>query len=802
MIKDTGKFGISAIFRFVQAIALLACSAHAQQPLLQITSPAAGAFVAEGQTLTITVSANPTVQNIFVMTQSPLPEVQPTSSATQFTLTLPTNLTPGVYQIGAIGSNSSGDVESAPVLIDVERQDAPVSITVSPTTAKLFGVGSQQPLQIFGTYADGTNLFLSNSTLTQLVSSNTPVATVTGATPSSPNIATIIAVGTGQSTTGQSTITVSTYAYGATTPSASATVTATVVLPPPGPAPMITSVTPTTGVPGVTQVTVNGSNFGDGEYQGYVELGSLSATTITSWTPNQIVATVPAGSMSGVVEVKQNGIASNDIPFTTVTPTITGVSPTSGSTGALVTISGSNFGASQGTNSMVLFNHTEATPRSWSASSIVAPVPAGATTGNILVNVNGTPSNAVSFTTTPAITSVQPTTAEANEPITINGSNFGYQDANTVALNGTSVIPNSWGASAITLNVPSGIANGSVATVVTVNGFPSNSFNFTVTSPAPPANLTATAASSTQVNLSWTPSTAGGLQYYVISRGTSSGSLTPLVNTGPTTTSYLDTTASPTTTYYYVVQAVDAYTASAPSNEASATTYATTPPYCPTQASTIAANFNGTAIGSGDYLWFTSVLKPSGLGSNPVTIFVRNSAITFTANGTNYSVPVPDANIVFSPSTTTATTSFNASSDLWQTTVPSSGLAGNTVLDPTEFLPSGGLPGGIKNVTWTAGFATDTSGVTLNWQWSAAVYTSFSNNYSSLGVKPVDDNKASQYQNSDHAGTPESYKSYVTGGAMGGGGSNYTGSNSGTASVTPNVVSGCQSSGGGGTGSS
>lgn len=793
MIKDTDKFGISALLHFVPAIALLACFAHAQQTLLQITSPASGAFVAEGQTLTITVSADPSVQNVWVMTEAPLPEVQATSSATQFTLTLPTNITPGVYQIGAVGSNSSGDVGSASVLIDVERQDAPVSIIVNPTSTKLFGVGSQQPLQIFGTYADGTKLFLSNSTLTQLVSSNTPVATVTGATPSSPNIATITAAGAGQST-----ITVSTYAYGATTASASATVTATVILPPPGPAPVITSVTPTTGVPGVTQVTVNGSNFGYGEYQGYVELGSLSATTITSWTPNQIIATVPAGSTSGVVEVKQNGIASNDIPFTTVSPTITAVSPKSGSTGTVVTISGTNFGASQGSNSMVLFNHAEATPSSWSASSIVAPVPAGATTGNILVNVNGTPSNAVSFTATPAITSVQPATAEANEPITINGSNFGYQDANTVTLNGTSVTPNSWGASAITLNVPSGIANGSVATVVTVNGFPSNSFNFTVTSPAPPANLTATPASSTQINLSWTPSTASGLQSYVISRGTSSGSLSLLANPGPTTTSYLDTTASPSTTYYYVVQAADAYTTSAPSNEASATTYATTPPYCPTQASTIAANFNGTAIGSGDYLWFTSVLKPSGLGSNPVTIFVRNSAITFTANGTNYSVPVPDANIVFSPSTTTATTSFNASSDLWQTTVPSSGLAGNTLLDPTEFLPSGGLPGGIKNVTWTAGFATDTSGVTLNWQWSTAVYTSFSNNYKSLGVKPVDDNKASQYQNSDHAGTPENYKSYVTGGAMGGGGSNYTGSNSGTASVTPNVVSGCQSSGGGG----
>ncbi len=75
----------------------------------------------------------------------------------------------------------------------------------------------------------------------------------------------------------------------------------------------------------------------------------------------------------------------------------------------------------------------------------------------------------------------------------------------------------------------------------------------------------------------------------------------------------------------------------------------------------------------------------------------------------------------------------------------------------------------------------------LNWQFAAAVYNSFTTTYSSLGVKPVDSNTASQYKNSDHAGTPENDKTHVVGGAMGGGGSNYTGSYSATASVTPVV---------------
>ena len=80
-------------------------------------------------------------------------------------------------------------------------------------------------------------------------------------------------------------------------------------------------------------------------------------------------------------------------------PSITSVTPTSGVVGTSVTIAGSNFGASQGA-STVWFNGTAATSTMWSAASIVAPVPAGATTGPVVVTVNGTPSNGVTFTVT------------------------------------------------------------------------------------------------------------------------------------------------------------------------------------------------------------------------------------------------------------------------------------------------------------------------------------------------------------------------------------------------------------------
>lgn len=275
---------------------LMVSVAHAQQPLLQITSPSNQSLVAEGQVVTINVSADPSVQNVWVLAQAPLPEVQTTSNPTQFTLTIPTKVPPGWYQVGAIGSNSSGDLESAPILIDVERQDAPLSITIQPTFFSIRGIGAQTPIPVYGTYADGTNLNLSYSTQTGVVSNNTAIATVSGATSNSPGIATATAV-----SAGETSVVVSTYATGSSTPSATATIWVTVTVPPPGPAPVITSVSTNTGTPGVTQVTVNGSNFGSAQGSGYVELGNKSATSISLWTPNQIVATVPLGSMPGVV---------------------------------------------------------------------------------------------------------------------------------------------------------------------------------------------------------------------------------------------------------------------------------------------------------------------------------------------------------------------------------------------------------------------------------------------------------------------------------------------------------------------
>jgi hypothetical protein len=81
-------------------------------------------------------------------------------------------------------------------------------------------------------------------------------------------------------------------------------------------------------------------------------------------------------------------------------PSITGLSPTSGPVGTLVTITGSNFGATQGSSTIAL-NGATATVVSWAAASITATVPSGASSGAFSVTVSGTPASSASFTITP-----------------------------------------------------------------------------------------------------------------------------------------------------------------------------------------------------------------------------------------------------------------------------------------------------------------------------------------------------------------------------------------------------------------
>jgi fibronectin type 3 domain-containing protein len=105
-----------------------------------------------------------------------------------------------------------------------------------------------------------------------------------------------------------------------------------------------------------------------------------------------------------------------------------------------------------------------------------------------------------------------------------------------------------------------------------------------VTPPDPPTGLTATAVSDSQIDLDWDDNTEPDLASYRLYRDTSSGGPYGLVAVGLTSSDHSDTGLTASTTYYYVVTAVDdSANESGYSNEADATTAGdVTPPAAPT----------------------------------------------------------------------------------------------------------------------------------------------------------------------------------------------------------------------------
>ena len=162
----------------------------------------------------------------------------------------------------------------------------------------------------------------------------------------------------------------------------------------PIPAPSISSVNPPVGFVG-TFVEITGSDFGA---SGTLTFNGAEATgyDLWEWTSTRIQAFVPGGATSGPVVVTTGGQSSSGVPMV-VKPHIASLTPGSGAVGQSVTLTGTGFGSS-GT---VTFNGTPATSiSSWGSTSITVLVPTDATTGQVVVTVEGQPSEGKWFIVT------------------------------------------------------------------------------------------------------------------------------------------------------------------------------------------------------------------------------------------------------------------------------------------------------------------------------------------------------------------------------------------------------------------
>src|SRR6266550_2712955 len=200
----------------------------------------------------------------------------------------------------------------------------------------------------------------------------------------------------------------------------------TIVLPP-----TITILSQISGAVGVS-ITITGTNFGTLQGTSTVTFNGTAAAAASAWSTTSITVLVPVGATTGNVVVTVGAQASNGSPFTIVLPpTITILSQTSGPAGASITITGTNFGATQGTSTVTFNGITAAAASAWSPTSITVSVPAGATTGNVVVTVLGTASNGSAFTVT----------ASCTTNCSLSGTVTGPWVANvTISLTGTATL--------------------------------------------------------------------------------------------------------------------------------------------------------------------------------------------------------------------------------------------------------------------------------------------------------------------------------------------------------------------------
>ncbi len=202
-------------------------------------------------------------------------------------------------------------------------------------------------------------------------------------------------------------------------------------------------------------------------------------------------------------------------------------------------------------------------------------------------------------------------------------------------------------------------------------------------------------------------------------------------------------------------------------------------------AVTASQNFNGQAIAKGSWILFTSVAQFPG-NQNGARVEMKDSKITIDDGFRDVRITGPD--MTFTYGTPNVRLRFNPEGKLfktggWSMKAPLK-TAGQDFMDDIAWRVTRALPGNIQNVTWSAKFYSRSDIQQMQWQWGGAVYTRLTDNYSRLAVKPLDDQKYPPYNN-DKAGTPERYKGWVTQGATGGGGNNYTGVGGPNVNVTP-----------------
>jgi signal peptidase I len=232
--------------------------------------------------------------------------------------------------------------------------------------------------------------------------------------------------------------------------------------------------------PGGT-VAIRGVGFGDGS-DGWAGLNG-QPVPVVSWSPDEVVVTIPEGSASGFLGVVRRDWATSNGEYLVVqTPaTITGVDAAIVTPGQEITIDGTDFGPAATTSVVTIAGEHECAVVSWSDTRIVARVPDGVGPGYLGVYKEGVSSNGIwleaNVPDPPQVDSISAWWGLPGDAVTFTGSGFGdTQGSGYPVFAGTPAIVVSWSDTEVVATVPAGAATGYAGIVQ--NGITSNGVFF------------------------------------------------------------------------------------------------------------------------------------------------------------------------------------------------------------------------------------------------------------------------------------------------------------------------------------
>ncbi len=210
-----------------------------------------------------------------------------------------------------------------------------------------------------------------------------------------------------------------------------------------GSLPTITSFTPSNGPVG-TILTITGTVFNTIPANNNVYFNGTAAV-VTASTATSITTSVPSGATTGTISVTIGGNTATSATAFTVTaplPTIISFSPTSGTVGTSVILTGTNFDSTPANNT-VKFNGAVTVVTASTSTSITTTVPANATTGIVSVtiglNTANSPTPFCVIPPPPVLVSAPQVCSGTASTITVSGGSNGQYRWYTVASGGAAI---------------------------------------------------------------------------------------------------------------------------------------------------------------------------------------------------------------------------------------------------------------------------------------------------------------------------------------------------------------------------